>query len=99
MTIEDARKQFPHTWTDMVYLNHAAISPLPFVARDAVDKYLERRALKGIECYPWAQTMALQAKGLIADLLHTKSDRIAFVLNTDEGINLLAAGIEWKKGD
>ncbi|MEP7233719.1 MAG: aminotransferase class V-fold PLP-dependent enzyme [Ignavibacteriota bacterium] len=99
MNLEDARKQFPHTWTEMIYLNHAAISPLPFVVREAVDKYMERRALKGIESYPWAQRMAMRTKGLIAGLIHTTPERIAFVLNTAEGINLLASGIDWKKGD
>ncbi|MDP4221367.1 MAG: aminotransferase class V-fold PLP-dependent enzyme [Bacteroidota bacterium] len=99
MNLEDARGQFPHTWTDMVYINHAAISPLPFVVRDAVDKYLERRALKGIEFYPWAVKIGLETKHMIADLLHTKSDRIAFTLNTAEGVSLLAAGIDWKEGD
>ena len=99
MTLEDARKQFPHTWTDMIYLNHAAISPLPFVVRDAVDKYMERRALKGIESYPWAQAIASRTKSMIADLLHTKSERIAFVLNTAEGVSLLASGIDWQTGD
>ena len=98
MQLEDARRQFPHTWTDMIYLNHAAISPLPFVVRDAVDKFMERRALKGIETYPWAQKIAMRTKGLIAGLIHTKPERIAFVLNTDDGINLLASGIDWKAG-
>lgn len=99
MTLEDARKQFPHTWTDMIYLNHAAISPLPFRVRDAVDRYLERRALKGIESYPWANKIAFETKSMLADLLHTKSERIAFVLNTAEGVSLLASGIDWKDGD
>ena len=99
MTLENARKQFPHTWTDKIYLNHAAISPLPFVVRDAVDKYLERRALKGIESYPWANKIAFETKNLLSDLLHTRSERIAFVLNTAEGVSLLASGIDWKSGD
>ena len=99
MTLEDARKQFPHTWTDMVYLNHAAISPLPFVVRDAVDRYMERRALKGIESYPWANKITFETKKMIADLLHTRPTRIAFVLNTAEGVSLLASGIDWKDGD
>jgi len=50
--------------------------PLLLLSRDAVDKYLERRALKGIESYPWAQKMAMRTKGLIADLIHTKPERI-----------------------
>jgi len=99
MTLEDARKQFPHTWTDMIYLNHAAISPMIFRVRDAIDKYLERRSLKGIESYPWAQKMASETKGLVANLLHTRPERIAFMLNTAEGISLLASGIDWKEGD
>jgi len=99
MTIEDARRQFPHTWTDMNYLNHAAISPLTFVVRDAVDKYLERRALKGIESYPWANKMAYETKRLIAGLLHTRPERIAFTLNTAEGVSILASGINWQPGD
>ena len=99
MTLETARKQFPHTWTDMIYLNHAAIRPMTFRVRDAVDKYLERRALKGIESYPWANKIAFETKHLLADLLHTKPERIAFTLNTAEGVSLLASGIDWKSGD
>ena len=79
MTLEDARKQFPHTWTEMIYLNHAAISPLPFVVREAVDKYLERRALKGIESYPWANKMAFETKQLIAGLVHAKPGRLSLI--------------------
>src|SRR5436853_286103 len=99
MTLEDARRQFPHTWTDKIYLNHAAISPLPFVVRDAMDKYFERRALKGIESYPWANTIALETKKLLADILHTKAERIAFSLNTAEGVSILASGLEWQQDD
>ena len=99
MTVEDARRQFPHTWTDMIYLNHAAISPLTFRVRDAVDKYIERRALKGIESYPWANKIGFETKHMIADLLHTRSSHIAFTLNTAEGVSILASGIHWKAGD
>src|SRR5437763_1631781 len=99
MTLEDARKQFPHTWTDMIYLNHAAISPLPFVVRDAVDKYLERRALKGIESYPWANEISFATKQLLADVLHTQPERIAFSLNTADAVSILASGLSWEEGD
>ncbi len=72
---------------------------MTFVVRDAVDKYLERRALKGIESYPWANKIAFETKNLLAGLLHTKSERIAFTLNTAEGVSLLASGIDWQIGD
>ena len=99
MTIGEARKQFAHTWSNMVYLNHAAISPMSFRVRDAVGKYLERRSLKGIEPYPWAQAMLLKTKTLLGLLLHCDAQDIAFVLNTSDGLNVLASGLEWKQGD
>ena len=99
MTVEEARKQFPHTWTDMIYLNHAAVGPLPFVVRDAIDKHLERRSLKGIEWIPWANRMAFEAKTLIAEILHTAPERIAFLLNTADAVSLLASGLDWNERD
>src|SRR4051812_45443077 len=99
MDISAARRQFPHTWTDMIYLNHAAISPQSFVVRDAVDAYLGRRALKGIEPLPWAAKMLLETKKIIAAWLHTSSDRIAFGLNTSESLSIVAEGYPWQPGD
>jgi cysteine desulfurase / selenocysteine lyase len=99
LNVDLARRQFPHTWTDIVYLNHAAVSPLSFRVRDAVDAYLTKRALKGIEPYPWAIKMLLETKDLIAQVLHTQADRIAMVLNTGDGLNILANGLPWKDGD
>lgn len=99
MTVTEARRQFPHTWTDMIYFNHAAISPTSFRVRDAVCKYHERRALKGIESYPWAGEMAAETKELVAPIIGTTADRIAFTLNTAEGLSILASGLDWQEGD
>lgn len=99
MTITEARKQFPHTWTDMIYMNHAAISPLSFRVREAAGKYLERRSLSDIECFPWAPKMAFEGKKLIAERLGTTPDRVAYVMNTADGLNVLASGLNWKQGD
>lgn len=99
MTVGEARRQFPHTWTDMIYLNHAAIAPLSFPVREALNKYYERRALQGIENYPWAPKMAIETKRVIANLIGTTPDRIAFTLNTAEGLSILASGLDWKEGD
>lgn len=99
MTVEQARREFPHTWTDMVYLNHAAIAPLSFRVRDAVDRYQTRRALKGIEPYPWAMTMAQETRGMIANMIGARADQIAFVMNTSDGLNIIAQGLDWHPGD
>lgn len=99
MTITEARKQFPHTWTDMIYMNHAAISPLSFRVREAAGKYLEKRSLSDIECFPWAPKMAFETKKLIAARLGTTPDRISYAMNTADGLNVLASGLDWKQGD
>jgi selenocysteine lyase/cysteine desulfurase len=99
MTAVDARRQFPHTWTDMIYMNHAAISPLCLAVRNAVDTYMERRSLEEIDNIPYGPRMAMQTRQLIADRLHTSADRIAFVMNTADGLNILAAGLDWKPTD
>jgi cysteine desulfurase/selenocysteine lyase len=99
MTVEEARKEFPHTWSDMVYLNHAATSPMCFRVRDAVDRYVTRRALKGIEQYPWAQKMVLETKIMLGQMLHCRADQLAFALNTSDSINVLAEGLDWQPGD
>jgi selenocysteine lyase/cysteine desulfurase len=67
--------------------------------REGVGKYLEKRALKGIEPYPWAIKMMLETKTLLASLINSRPDDIAYVLNTSDGLNVLAAGINWQPGD
>jgi selenocysteine lyase/cysteine desulfurase len=99
MTIDTARRQFAHTWTELNYLNHAAISPMSFHVRDAVELYLTRRALKGIEPFPWAMRMASETRAMIAAMIGGKTEDIAFVLNTSDGLNIIAEGLDWKPGD
>jgi cysteine desulfurase / selenocysteine lyase len=99
VTVEQARREFPHTWSDMVYLNHAAVAPLSFRVRDAVDKYQTRRALKGIEPYPWALRTVQETREMIAAMINARAEQIAFVLNTSDGLNIIAQGIDWQPGD
>jgi cysteine desulfurase/selenocysteine lyase len=99
MTIDQARREFPHTMTDMVYLNHAAVAPLSFRVRDAVDRYQTRRALKGIEPYPWIMKTVQETRELLAQMIHARADQMAFVLNTSDGLNIIAQGLDWEPGD
>lgn len=99
LSVAEARRRFPHTWTDTVYLNHAAVSPMSFHVREAVAAYLEKRALKGIEPYPWAIKMMNEAKQMLGALINARGEDIAFVLNTSDGLNVVASGLDWKPGD
>ncbi len=85
--------------TDMVYMNHAAVAPLSFRVRDAVDRYQTRRALKGIEPYPWIMKTVQETRELLAQMIHARADQMAFVMNTSDGLNIIAQGLDWKPGD
>ncbi len=83
----------------MVYLNHAAVAPLSFRVRDAVDRYQTRRALKGIEPYPWILKTVQETREMLANMISARADQIAFVLNTSDGLNIIAQGLDWQPGD
>ncbi len=99
MTKDQARREFPHTMGDMVYLNHAAVAPLSFRVRDAVDRYQTRRALKDIEPYPWIMKTVQETRELLANMIHARAEQIAFVMNTSDGLNIIAQGLDWQPGD
>ena len=99
MTVEQARRECTHTWSDMVYLNHAAVAPLSFRVRDAVHRYMTRRALKGIDPFPWAVKMAHETRELLAQIIHGRAEQIGFVMNTSDGLNIIAQGLKWEPGD
>ena len=52
-----------------------------------------------IDVYVHMLATVAQTKQNLASLINASPDRIGFVGNTSEGINILAAGIDWKTGD
>lgn len=92
------REQFPVT-RNLVYLNHAAVSPLCRPAAEAM-QWLAADALewgslhydRWLEAYEGLRTST-------AKLLGAHRDEIAHVKNTSEGIATVALGIDWRAGD
>ncbi|MEX0601944.1 MAG: aminotransferase class V-fold PLP-dependent enzyme, partial [Bacteroidota bacterium] len=93
------RTLFPHIGTGMIYLNHAAMSPLSTRVVQAVTDYLHRRSETEVEFYQPVIRTLVETKRLIGTLLQTSPDRIAMTDNTSNGLNILAAGFDWKSGD
>jgi cysteine desulfurase/selenocysteine lyase len=92
------RDQFPVT-DRLVYLNHAAVTPLCRRAAEAM-QHLAQDALDfGSEHYSkWMETYeGLRAS--TARLINAASAEIAIVKNTSEGIATIATGIAWERGD
>ncbi|RMF59842.1 MAG: aminotransferase class V-fold PLP-dependent enzyme [Calditrichaeota bacterium] len=92
------RNLFPHT-SSIIYLNHAAVSPMNVRAIQALQEHMEKRSSVDIEFWPAAMETKKYFKTLLAKLLHTHPDYIALTENTSMGLNWLARGLTWKKGD
>jgi selenocysteine lyase/cysteine desulfurase len=83
-----------------VYLNHAAVSPLPFRVMSAVDGAL-REAAAGADAI-WMERLAEcdRVRESAAKLLGAGAAReVAFVPNTSAGLSYVAEGIAWRDGD
>jgi cysteine desulfurase / selenocysteine lyase len=72
---------------------------MPAPVTDAVNTYLTERAMGDFPDFKHIEQRTGEVKNSIARLLHTTSDRIAFVDNTSDGLNILANGLQWKTGD
>jgi len=96
---ESFRGIFPHIKNGITYLNHAAISPLSETVTNSVKNYLDNRASDSIDDFETLTERLFSTKEKLARLLHTVPERVAFVDNTSDGLNILANGLDWKTGD
>jgi cysteine desulfurase / selenocysteine lyase len=92
------RDQFPVT-ARLIYLNHAAVTPLCRPAAEAM-QYLAQDALDfGSEHYSEWMATCEGVRVSTAALINATPAEIAIVKNTSEGIATVASGIAWKQGD
>ncbi|MFZ1730987.1 MAG: aminotransferase class V-fold PLP-dependent enzyme [Bacteroidota bacterium] len=99
MTIEEIRSQFPYLESGKIYLNHAATGPWSRYVENNVQEFIEGRARGSIDVFADTIRIIGEARSMAANMIGTDSSRIAFIQNTSEGLNVLAAGLEWKAGD
>lgn len=95
---EDARRLFPVTerWT---YLDHACVSPISVPVHQAMTAHLADVLTDGAVRSDRWDRMVEQARRVGAALLGCRPEEVAFLKNTSEGINLVAAGLDWRAGD
>ena len=92
------RRLFPVT-NNLIYLNHAAVSPVSTRAAKSLERQVREQMQYGVEREDLWEERAETARRLAARLLNAKPGEIAFVKNTTEGLNLFARGLDWRKGD
>lgn len=92
------RKHFPVT-KHLVYLNHAAVSPIPDVVAREMKRQIDEQLTYGGRVEDRWEKRAELARAEAARLLNADTDEIAFVNNTTQGLNFFARGLRWRSGD
>jgi selenocysteine lyase/cysteine desulfurase len=99
MSWERTRSFFPVAQR-LAYLNHAGVAPISTRVAEALARYAAEATERGAFDYERAYDAEIErvrARGAL--LIGAGSDEIAFVKNTSEGLGLVAAGLDWRRGD
>jgi selenocysteine lyase/cysteine desulfurase len=84
----------------IIYLNHAAVSPWPLRTTNAVKAFAEENSQFGAQNYlTWLETET-KLRGQLQRLINAPTtDDIALLKNTSEALSVVASGINWASGD
>lgn len=82
-----------------VYLNHAATGVLPRSSVRAIEAFVRSHGAGGV-MGTWAYEARMpEFRARIARFIGAKSSEIAVLRNTGDGANVVALGIDWRRGD
>ncbi|WP_459557370.1 aminotransferase class V-fold PLP-dependent enzyme [Lacunimicrobium album] len=82
-----------------VYLDHAAVAPLPPATAAAIIDWV--RSVEQFGCANWPAWRAKleDLRGTAARLINASTDEMALIRSTTEGINFVAEGFPFREGD
>jgi cysteine desulfurase / selenocysteine lyase len=85
---------------NLIYLNHAAVSPWPKRTSTAVVQFAEQNTVYGSHFYlDWLRKES-ELRVQFKTLMNAPSaDDIALVKNTSEALSFVAYGLDWRSGD
>lgn len=85
---------------DIIYLNHAAVSPWPTPTANAVRQFADENATLGSQNYLAWMDVERTLRTKLSTLINAASaDEIALLKSTSEGLSFIAYGLTWKSGD
>jgi cysteine desulfurase/selenocysteine lyase len=84
---------------NFIYLNHAALAPLPRRVADAMLAHVENARDRGAADWRSWFGMIEATRAKVAGFIGASAAEIAFLPNTSWGVNLVALGFPWKDGD
>jgi len=84
----------------IIYLNHAAVSPWPLRTSNAVKAFAEENTQFGAQNYlSWLETET-KLRGQLQRLINAPAtDDIALLKNTSEALSVVASGLNWASGE
>ena len=85
---------------DILYLNHAAVSPWPRRTVQAVQQFAADNGTTGSRRYPQWMATELRLRERLATLIGASSpDDVALAKSTSEALSMVAQGLPWRDGD
>ncbi len=95
---ENLDREFP-VRRNLVYLNHAAVSPLPARVAGAMMAHVENSRDRGAA--DWRRTFGdiEKAHAKAARFIGAPAEEVAFLPNTSWAVNLVALAFPWREGD
>jgi cysteine desulfurase/selenocysteine lyase len=98
IALAEARSHFPalERW---IYMDVSARGVLSREVRAALDAHLDDRMLNGATSKEQFFALIEEARGRFAGLIGADADEIAYTKNISEGLNIIATGIHWHRGD
>ena len=91
------RREFP-ICARTIYCAHASDAPLPRRVADAMKESIERNSIDARE-YEHELERIAETRTLVARLLGAAEEEIAFTGPTASGLNTVANGLDWQRGD
>lgn len=82
-----------------LYLNHAAVSPLPRPVAAAMRSRIGEQEVSGARDWERWQQSEMAVRALTGELLHCDPSDVSLVRSTSEGLSLIAQGFPWRRGD
>lgn len=93
------KHEFPQD-KELIYLNHAAVSPWPRRTSEAIKQFAEENTVIGAEKYKrWMQRENILRKQLQSLINAPAVEDISLLKNTSEALSVVACGLAWNDGD
>lgn len=98
-TIEEIRGLYPFLEQGKIYFNHASIGPLSKLVVSNLNEYIYTRSAGSIKNFDTFISADNNGREKLGRLLNCEPNRVTWVDNVSNGMNLLANSLEWQNGD